>query len=75
MHPELVRALADDRRAQMNKQHQHWHHRPRPRGPTRAGAVSAAGSRLRNRVGHVLVGAGSRIMSNDVGTRQSVTPG
>ena len=76
MHPELIRALSDDRRAQIRReQQQHWNHRPRSRAPTGAGAVSASGSRLRNRVGQVLVAAGSRIMTNEVGTRQSVSPG
>lgn len=70
MHPELIRALVDDRRAEMINPHRsrYWsrpRRRHRYRGPTHQGTLSLASARVRNRVGRVLVDAGSRISTED----------
>jgi hypothetical protein len=69
MHPELIRALVDDRRAEMINPYPRYRSRHRRRHryrePTCPGTLSLAGARVRNRVGRALVDAGSRILPED----------
>jgi len=68
MHPELIRALAHERRADFRRQHLSNHAPGAGRAPTKG-----VSRHVRNTLGRVLIGVGGRIMVDDLRRRPATS--